>query len=52
MKVMVLEEALADLADGYRFYERQSERWGMYGPPAARKTALPRRVRPSDFLLF
>ena len=30
MKVMVLEEALADLADGYRFYERQSEGLGMY----------------------
>ncbi len=30
MKVVVLEEALADLADGYRFYERQSEGLGMY----------------------
>ena len=30
MKVMVLEEALADLAEGYRFYERQSEGLGIY----------------------
>ena len=30
MKVMVLEEALTDLADGYRFYERQSEGLGTY----------------------
>jgi hypothetical protein len=30
MKVMVLEEALTDLAAGYRFYERQSEGLGIY----------------------
>ena len=30
MKVVVLEEALADLADGYRFYERQSADLGVY----------------------
>ena len=30
MKVMVLEEALADLTDGYRFYERQSQGLGTY----------------------
>lgn len=30
MKVQVLEEALDDLADGYRFYERQSEGLGTY----------------------
>lgn len=30
MKVQVLEEALDDLMDGYRFYERQSEGLGTY----------------------
>lgn len=30
MKVVVFEEALADLTDGYRFYERQAEGLGMY----------------------
>ncbi len=30
MKVQVLEEALDDLAAGYRFYERQSEGLGTY----------------------
>ena len=28
MKVQILEEATADLADGYRFYERQTEGLG------------------------
>ncbi len=30
MKVQVLDEATADLADGYRFYERQVEGLGEY----------------------
>lgn len=30
MKVQVLDEATADLADGYRFYERQTEGLGEY----------------------
>ena len=30
MKVQVLDEATADLADGYRFYERQAEGLGEY----------------------
>ena len=30
MKVLLLEEALADLVDGYRFYERQSAVLGTY----------------------
>ena len=30
MKVQILEEATADLADGYRFYERQTEGLGEY----------------------
>lgn len=30
MKVQVLEEATADLADGFRFYERQAEGLGDY----------------------
>ena len=30
MKVQVLEEATADLADGYRFYNRQAEGLGEY----------------------
>lgn len=30
MRVQVLEEATADLADGYRFYERQAEGLGDY----------------------
>ena len=30
MKVMVLDEALVDLAHGYRFYERQSNGLGTY----------------------
>lgn len=30
MKVQVLEEALDDLAVGYRFYERQSDGLGTY----------------------
>lgn len=30
MKVQVLEEATSDLADGYRFYERQVEGLGDY----------------------
>lgn len=30
MKVLVLEDALADLADGYRFYERGAEGVGIY----------------------
>ena len=30
MKVVVLEEALTDLEDGYRFYERQSAGLGTY----------------------
>ena len=28
MKIQVLEEATVDLADGFRFYERQSEGLG------------------------
>jgi plasmid stabilization system protein ParE len=30
VKVQVLEEATSDLADGYRFYERQAEGLGDY----------------------
>nr|VFK22159.1 MAG: hypothetical protein BECKLFY1418C_GA0070996_11117 [Candidatus Kentron sp. LFY] len=30
MKIQVLEEATADLADGFRFYERQAEGLGDY----------------------
>lgn len=30
MKVMVLQDALADLVNGYRFYERQSDGLGVY----------------------
>jgi len=30
MRVQVLDEATADLADGYRFYERQAEGLGEY----------------------
>ena len=30
MKVQIVDEAAADLADGYRFYERQSEGLGEY----------------------
>jgi len=30
VKVQVLDEATADLADGYRFYERQTEGLGEY----------------------
>ena len=30
MKVQVLKEATSDLADGYRFYERQAEGLGAY----------------------
>jgi len=30
MKVQVLDEVTADLADGYRFYERQAEGLGEY----------------------
>ena len=30
MKVQVLEEATADLADGFRFYERQTDGLGDY----------------------
>jgi hypothetical protein len=30
MNVRVLEDALADLADGYRFYEKQSPGLGVY----------------------
>ena len=30
MKVQVLDEATSDLADGYRFYERQAEGLGDY----------------------
>jgi len=30
MKVQILEEATADLADGYRFYEQQTEGLGEY----------------------
>lgn len=30
MRVFVLEDALADLESGYRFYERQSDGLGMY----------------------
>jgi len=30
MKVQILEDATADLADGYRFYERQTEGLGDY----------------------
>ncbi len=30
MRVQLLEEATADLADGYRFYERQAEGLGEY----------------------
>ncbi len=30
MRVQVLEEATADLADGYRFYERQADGLGDY----------------------
>lgn len=30
MKVLVLEEAIEDLAEGFRFYERQAEGLGSY----------------------
>jgi plasmid stabilization system protein ParE len=30
MRVLVLEEATTDLADGYRFYERQADGLGEY----------------------
>lgn len=30
MNILVLDEASADLADGYRFYERQAEGLGEY----------------------
>jgi len=30
MNVRVLEDALVDLADGYRFYEKQSPGLGVY----------------------
>nr|VFJ50225.1 MAG: hypothetical protein BECKDK2373B_GA0170837_102723 [Candidatus Kentron sp. DK] len=30
MKIQVLEEAIADLAEGFRFYERQAEGLGDY----------------------
>jgi hypothetical protein len=30
MNVRVLEDALVDLADGYRFYEKQSSGLGVY----------------------
>lgn len=30
MRVQVLEEAASDLANGYRFYERQAEGLGDY----------------------
>ena len=30
MKVQIVDEAAADLADGYRFYERQAEGLGEY----------------------
>ncbi len=30
MKIQVLDEATADLADGYRFHERQAEGLGEY----------------------
>jgi hypothetical protein len=30
MKVQILEDATADLADGHRFYERQAEGLGEY----------------------
>jgi hypothetical protein len=30
MRVLVLEEATIDLADGYRFYERQANGLGEY----------------------
>ena len=30
MRVQILEEATADLADGFRFYERQADSLGDY----------------------